>query len=96
MFDLVLQCTLSGNHALQVHLQHEKNDNSGQGKTSSCVHRVCNGFCTITNNSSSQEYCTVTTGAPGIKTSIHRSEPVSLTYQKELRSSGLCSAWEGF
>lgn len=27
MSDLVLQCTLNGNHALQMHLQHEKNDN---------------------------------------------------------------------
>lgn len=68
MFDLVLQCTLSGNHALQVHLQHDKNDNSGQGNTLSCVHPVCNGFLTTTNNSSSQEYCSVTAGASGIKT----------------------------
>lgn len=68
MFDLVLQCTPNGNHAFQMHLQHEKNDNSGQCKTLSCVHPVCNGFFTTTNNRSSQEYCCVTTGASGIKT----------------------------
>lgn len=68
MFDLVPQCTLNGNHTLQMHLHHGKDDNWGQWRTLSCVHPVvCSGFLTTSSKQQLKRVLLCIPGASGVK-----------------------------